>query len=248
MQQRVHRAGEARSVPWPAGRRPTVLLTGFGPFPAVPSNATTELVPRLAEAVARTFRSHRVETAILPTEWTAGPEMAVDLAERHAPVVTVHFGVSSRARGFEIETVGRNQRDAAPDACGETPLAGPVLEDAPTELASQVPAARIVARLRRLGIPAHLSRDAGGYLCNAVLYHSLFRARVLGSSGAVGFVHVPDALAAGVRRRYRVLRSPLDWEQALTGAVEIVATCLGSRERVPVPALGSRGAPGRGSA
>ena len=41
--------------------------------------------------------------------------------------------------------------------------------------------AHIVARLRRRGIPAFVSRDAGAYLCNAALYHSL---RVRAGRGA----------------------------------------------------------------
>ncbi len=208
--------------------RPVILLTGFGPFPSVPVNATTLLVPELAEKVARRYRSHRVAPAILPTEWAAGPETAVSLLASHAPVVALHFGVSSRARGFEIELLGRNFRSASSDASGQVPSDDCVIEGAPQHLATNLPAARIVARLRRRRIPAYLSRDAGSYLCNALLYHSLATARHLRQPVCNGFIHVPDALVPHVRRRPGAVRCPLDWSQAIDGAMEIVATCIGA--------------------
>ena len=51
-----------------------------------------------------------------------------------------------------------------------------------------------VARPQHLeahGFEARLSDDAGGYLCNAVFYHSLLEARVRGDRCRVGFIHIP---------------------------------------------------------
>jgi pyroglutamyl-peptidase len=90
----------------------------------------------------------------------------------------------------------------------------------------------IVARLRRLGIAAFVSRDAGTYLCNAVLYHSLLSAKdlekdLLGAHRRVGFVHIPAALARkGGDNRGRLGGCALSWEQAFAGAIEVLATCL----------------------
>lgn len=208
-------------------RRPVILLTGFGPFPSVPENASSLLVPELAEKVARRFRSHTVTPVILPTEWAAAPETVISLLAEHAPVVALHFGVSSRARGFEIELRGHNVRAAASDACGDVPDHDFVIEGGRRHLSTNLPAARIVARLRRQRIPAYLSRDAGTYLCNALLYHSLHTATRLRNPVCNGFIHVPDALVAKVRRRHGAVRCPLDWSQAVEGAMEIVATCVG---------------------
>ena len=56
--------------------RPIVLLTGFGPFPGVPENATAVLVPRLAKAARELFPTYDFVAEILPTEWTAAPQKA----------------------------------------------------------------------------------------------------------------------------------------------------------------------------
>ncbi len=94
-------------------------------------------------------------------------------------------------------------------------------------IAASLPVQHIVSRLRRRGIPAFVSRDAGGYLCNATLYHSLACGRDA-PGRRVGFIHIPATLGRpGAANRGRVGASRLSWEQAQTGGLEILSTCLG---------------------
>ena len=209
-------------------RRPVILITGFGPFPGVPENATTRLVPELQERAKRAIPGHRVVAEILPTEWRAAPLRVEALVGRHKPVATVHFGVSSRAEGFVIETRGHNTAEDLADACGERPASECIIDDGPKVLASTFPARLILARLRRRGLPAALSRDAGRYLCNAVLY----RALALGHGGASphssGFIHLPDGLAPrGPGSRLSAKGLDLTWEDAVEGGLEILAAVAG---------------------
>jgi pyroglutamyl-peptidase len=209
--------------------RTTVLLTGFGPFPSVPANATSLLVPRLAEAARTAFPGIVFETRTLPTEWTAG----IDDLDGHyrdiAPGVALHFGVSSRARGFEIEARGRNRRALLPDATGTFPSAPMLREDGHEYLASTVPVAAIVDRLRRRGYPAFVSRDAGGYLCNATLYSALDMARRGARDHRIGFIHLPASLLVEERRLTLGVhpRCPLTWRDAIDGGLEIIGATLG---------------------
>ena len=156
--------------------KPTALITGFGPFPGVPRNASALLVPRLASVARREFPGWRIATAILPTEWRRAPS---ELARHHArakPAWAIHFGVSREARGFVMETTGRNVcRDAA-DAAGEQPGSLCLQPDGPALRSASLPLRAIRERLDRRGLPTASSDDAGGYLCNAVLYHSLGQA------------------------------------------------------------------------
>jgi pyroglutamyl-peptidase len=93
------------------------------------------------------------------------------------PDLILHFGVSARARGFEIERRGQNRCFAHPDAVGALPSSLEVRAGGPDVLAASLPVSYIVVRLRSRRIPAFASRDAGGYLCNATLYNSLAAAR-----------------------------------------------------------------------
>jgi pyroglutamyl-peptidase len=205
-----------------------VLLTAFGPFPGVPVNATMRLVPELAELAARAFPDVRFITEMLATEWLAAPRRMAAVIAEVKPDLILHFGVSSRARGFEIEQRAHNACRSMPDAGGFFPRADRLKDDGADVLRTSLPVPHLVLALKRRGIPAYASRDAGAYLCNAVLYHSLHIAADRLRDCRVGFVHVPASLARpGGPNRGRVGACPLTWPQAVEGGLEIIAGCLG---------------------
>lgn len=209
--------------------RTVVLLTGFGPFPGVPVNATMRLVPALATVAAKAFPDVRFVTDILATEWQAAPQRLERLFADHAPDIALHFGVSRRARGFELERRGVNACSGA-DAAGAEPTDGAINGDGAPSHEVDLPVSLIVERLRRRGIAAHHSWDAGRYLCNAVLYHSLELTRRTNVATRCAFIHLPAnlELRPGLQLR-RDGRCRLTWPDALNGGIEIIATCLGRR-------------------
>jgi pyroglutamyl-peptidase len=208
--------------------RTQVLLTGFGPFPGVPVNATMRLVPMLAEAMPRAFPDVVCDHMLLATEWETAPaRVAETIRTTGAPDLVLHFGVSSRARGFEIETRARNACQMSPDAAGAMPDGPHLAVEGQAFLPTTLPVAHIVARLRARGIAAYASRDAGAYLCNAVLYRSL-QSQGAHGIGRLGFIHIPASLAKpGGANRGRSGACPLTWAQAFAGGLEIIAAALG---------------------
>lgn len=208
--------------------RTSVLITGFGPFPGVPVNATMRLVPELAFAARRLHPDLRITSEILPTEWGVAPQRLGVLLGEIAPDLALHFGVSSRARGFEIERRACNVNTGLPDAAGQMPAGQAIRAGGAEFISASLPVAHLVERLRQRGIPAFASRDAGTYLCNSLLYHTLAAAP---PGRRAGFIHLPVALAQpGKPSRGRSGAPTLTWEQALEGGLEILAACLG---RVP---------------
>jgi pyroglutamyl-peptidase len=212
-----------------ASGRTNVLLTGFGPFPNVPANATSLLVPRIAQAARLAYPGINFEVRTLPTEWVAGLDHLGAHYEALAPALALHFGVSSRARGFEIEQRGVNRCAFVPDAAGAFPSGLALRESGARYLMSTVPVTAIVARLRARGLPAFVSRDAGAYLCNAALYAALDLARLHAHASRVGFVHLPTSLLVEQRRPQfgPHPRCPLTWAQVIDGGVEIIGAALG---------------------
>lgn len=224
--------------------RTQVLLTGFGPFPGVPVNATMHLVPLLAEAAPRVFPDVRFAAMLLATEWESAPARVLTALPEMRPDLIVHFGVSSRARGFEIETRARNICQISQDAAGQFPSGIEIDGGGRDYLAATLPARHVVGRLRQLGIPAFASRDAGTYLCNALLYRTL-AAQAGASATRIGFVHIPASLARpGSPSRGRSGACPLTWEQSLRGGLEIIAASLGRprprRETGPLTSMRGR--------
>jgi pyroglutamyl-peptidase len=217
-----------RANPDSADPHTTVLLTAFGPFPGVPVNATMRLVPELAERAALAFPDARFVTEMLATEWVGAPRHLAAVIADVQPDLILHFGVSSRARGFEIEQRAHNACRPMPDAAGLMPRSSVVRNGGADVLRTTLPVPHLVLALKRRGIPGYASRDAGAYLCNAVLYHSLQIIADAGRDCRVGFVHVPASLARpGGPNRGRSGACPLTWPQAVEGGLEIIAGCLG---------------------
>lgn len=216
--------------------RPVVLLTGFGPFPGVPVNVSGHLVPELAAMAARAFPAFRFEPHVLATEWVSAPMRARALYQELRPAAAIHFGVSGRARGFEIETRGVNRVGTSADACGDTAAAPRLSPDGPPALPSRLPVTVILDRLRRRGIPAVLSRDAGSYLCNALLYHAVDHCRrspdtALGGTRS-GFIHIPATVRIEGRRIAPGPPAAISWADLLAGGLEIIAATMRTQ---PVP-------------
>lgn len=241
---------------------PSILLTGFGPFPGIEVNASARLAGLLARRARRRWPHARVTSAILPTEWRRGPDRLAVLWRDVSPDVVLHFGVSSKAVGLDIEIVGRNLCADHDDACGERPSSPRHAEDGPATCASTLPAREIVAALAARGIPGCISDDAGTYLCNAILYRSLRHAasppttpntattppparRHLGAgppprkspcletraAALVGFIHIPACLVGGGADGTLPLAGcPLDWTQAVDGAMLALETTLAALE------------------
>lgn len=210
------------------GRRDTILLTGFGPFPGVSDNASQRFVPKLAHLAARRFSAHRVVARILPTEWERAPARLEELYQRERPKLVLHFGVSAQASAYVIETLAHNRRRETADAAGALPADVEVVRGGPDTLPAKLPVRDIKDRLTALKVPAVTSEDAGSYLCNALLYRSLVCAGQISEPDAVGFFHIPQTIPPALLKSQadpNELR--FDWGTALIGGLEIIRTCLG---------------------
>src|SRR5690606_1355293 len=116
---------------------PTLLLSGFGPFPGVPSNPTELLVRRFAaEPPGARFR---LATRLLPTEFGGAAELLAGAIEAERPDAVVMLGVGG-AGPIRLERVARNgSRAERPDVAGRCQGPGPILAVAPEGYPSTLP-------------------------------------------------------------------------------------------------------------
>lgn len=210
-------------------RPPTILLTGFAPFLTYEHNPSAELAAAVAVAARRAFPDSAVEARVLPTEWAGGPRTLRDLYAELRPDVAIHFGVSSKAVGFEIETRGANTVVQTEDARGAMPMAEHVCAIGPRSVSATLPSRLILGRLRMLGLPAKLSRDAGGYICNTILYTALTLPADAHAPRRCGFIHVPSSLRMGRRAAGPGETTELTRETAIVGGLAILSTTLAAR-------------------
>jgi pyroglutamyl-peptidase len=206
----------------------TILLTGFGPFLTVAENATSTVVPAVAKAMAATLPSVHCVAEILPTDWIEAPARLDALIREHSPAIILQFGVSPRAKGFVIETRGRNERQASIDASGCKPKGLRIAASGPKFLATSLPIKQIIDRLHDLRLPAARSHSAGQYVCNALLYHGLWASQCAAPATPpmTGFIHLPVNVPASANATRK-----LTMDQAIAGGVAIVSACHEALER-----------------
>ncbi len=197
-----------------AAPRPTVLLTGFGPFPGVPINVSAELVRRVVRRARRALPEFQFATAVLPTEWARAPRLIGALHGRYRPVLALHFGVASGTECLRLERTALNVCRPSTDAAGVLPFAEKLSEGGPLQRHATIAVGAIAERLNGKGHSTSISDDAGGYLCNAVLYHSLAFEEAHGGCN-VGFVHIPSDLS-----------EPHRMNEVSGGALEIIKIAL----------------------
>lgn len=151
-----------------------LLVTGFGPFRDLQENPSSVLASDLASSL------EWVESRTLEVSWEAVRDFTAGDFSDYSGILML--GVSAKAETLLIEGVGRNFASPSPDVRGEVWGPGPLEASAPSLVA---------ATLWQGGAPEpeawEWSVDAGGYLCNALLFQMLLRQPEL----PAGFVHVP---------------------------------------------------------
>ena len=187
----MHRAIAApssRSSAASRARRLRILVTGFGPFPGAPENPTGKLVRALARGQ---WPGAIVKAHVFHTRYQAVDRALPRLLRNFEPDALIMFGLATRSRAIRIETLARNRISHHPDAGGDTPGPCPIDKAAQRSLPVKAPAAAMLRALERAGLPARVSRNAGDYLCNYVLWHATCAAAARGGPKYAAFVHVP---------------------------------------------------------
>lgn len=153
-----------------------VLVTGFEPFGANEINPSA----LIAEAL---------DGVVLPVSFARAGGALRDAIDERNPELVVCFGLAAGDAAISVERFAHNLDEAdAVDNEGAGGSGSTIDPDGPLALPSSLPVDAIVAALRAEDIPAAVSRDAGGYLCNHIFY-VLMRALTPDRKG--GFVHVP---------------------------------------------------------
>jgi pyroglutamyl-peptidase len=172
-------------------RMTTILVTGFGPFPGAPFNPTAPLIARLVRLRRPRLADVKIVPHVFPTSYAAVGRELAQLIAAHQPDALLMFGLATRANKLRVETRARNTTSIIPDVGGATLRRHAVEEGAPAALALPAPAPRLLSALRGARVPAKLSHDAGGYLCNYLCWKAAEAARRPHGPRLAGFIHVP---------------------------------------------------------
>jgi pyroglutamyl-peptidase len=165
-----------------------ILVTAFEPFGGGKTNGSWEAVQHLQGSV---IANKKLIVYQLPVIWEkASVKMAALINEYH-PVAVIAFGEAG-AEPVRVEMVAKNSRDLYRDNLNQKPATDFISSSAPATLRTTLNADLIIKRLHEIGIPAGLSQDAGGYLCNETFFNLMnFAETAKTTSIQRGFIHVP---------------------------------------------------------
>lgn len=168
-----------------------IFITGFGPFLAVDRNPSQWLAENCG-------LPHR----ILEVSFRAVDEFVAS-GEADGFDTLLHLGVAGGAERMRLETTARNVISPTPDVLGE--VHGPAKIDpfGPPQLASTLWTDAAYLTDTESTQP---SVDAGGYLCNYLLYRSL----QTHPTKQVGFLHVPPEEKMPLERQRKELEDVLE--------------------------------------
>lgn len=170
---------------------PTVLLTGFDAFNGDAINPSWLVAQALD---GETLQGHRLEAALLPTEFAASSKLLAALLKQHKPTMVLCLGLAGGRSCLSLERIAINVQDARiADNAGAQPMDIPIVQRGPAAYFSTLPIKAMLQALRASGIPAEVSQTAGTFVCNHVFYglmHALKKQRGIGKARG-GFAHVP---------------------------------------------------------
>ena len=165
-----------------------ILLTGFEPFEKDKVNPSELAVKGLKKAPKKV----ELKKLILPTSFSKAEKRLLKEIKSFKPDAILSVGLAGGRCAVSVERVALNVMDARiKDNDGKKPEDTPVFKDGDTAYFATIPVKKIVAALKKGGIPAEVSNTAGLFVCNSVMYTALYYAAVKQKKMKAGFIHLP---------------------------------------------------------
>jgi pyroglutamyl-peptidase len=164
-----------------------------------------------------------LRTAIIPTSWEAAVQFAHGTLANFDPDIALLFGIHHQASGFRIEKRARNFTGTQADNDGKRRSNSRLAANAPHILHATLNADKLATCLLLRNLPAATSTDAGGYLCNALLFLSLNQGVSRPRIRQTGFIHIPP-LATPLRAKF----GRFDKNTLIAGTEAIIDHCVGT--------------------
>lgn len=165
-----------------------ILITAFDPFGQDTINPALEIMKALPDKVGE-VELIKVE---VPTVFNEA-HLFVKEVLSHTPVqAVVHLGQAGGRKGITPERIAINLDDARiPDNKGQQPIDQPIQEDGQAAYFSNLPVKAMVDAIKAEGLPAELSNSAGTFVCNHLMYQTLYLLDQTYPGIQAGFIHVP---------------------------------------------------------
>ena len=164
-----------------------IIVTGFDPFGGEKINPSIECVKALPKIEG--VELIRLE---LPTVFKESAKRLNEVINDVKPDAVLSVGQAGGRPGITMERIAINVDDARiPDNISQQPIDETIQTEGEAAYFTTLPIKRIVKAIREAGISAEVSNSAGTFVCNHIMYQSLFAATKADKPFKAGFMHIP---------------------------------------------------------
>ena len=165
-----------------------ILVTGFDPFGQDTMNPAIEAVKRLPDTIS----GAEIIKLEIPTVFNKSAEVTREAMAKHDVDYVLNIGQAGGRFDLTPERVAINLDDARiPDNEGNQPIDVEIKADGESAYFSQHPVKAMVTAIKNAGLPASVSNTAGTFVCNHIMYQSLYLTHKEFPKAKAGFMHVP---------------------------------------------------------
>ncbi len=178
----------------------TILVTAFEPFGGEKVNASWEAAKRIDgwRCGKTVVAAHR-----LPCVYEACVSEFVEAFERLRPSIVLMTGQAAARSSACVERTAR--LGASATRRDNQGALGPAQSIGPVRIQTMAPVVEVARAIRKAGVAARVSIDAGDYVCNHLYYGALHYLSGASPTTPALFIHLPATpeqcvTGAGVRR------------------------------------------------
>ena len=165
-----------------------VLITGFDKFGGESINPSSLCVNSLLDVIDNI----EIKKITLPTIFKDSSQVLEENIKSFSPNIVICVGQAGGRSKITPERIAINIDDARiPDNIGNSPIDKTIRKDGENAYFSTLPIKAIVDGLNKNNIPSAISNTAGTFVCNHIMYESLYLASTKYPHIKAGFIHIP---------------------------------------------------------
>lgn len=204
-----------------------ILVTGFDPFGQDTMNPAIEAVKSLPDNIS----GAEIIKLEIPTVFNKSAEVTREAMVKHDVDYVLNIGQAGGRFDLTPERVAINLDDARiPDNEGNQPIDVEIKADGESAYFSQHPVKAMVTAIKNAGLPASVSNTAGTFVCNHIMYQSLYLTHKEFPKAKAGFMHVPFLPEQVLERPAMPAMSLEDITRGIVAAIEAIVEFDGKED------------------
>ena len=197
-----------------------ILITGFEAFGKDEINSSWESVKLLPNEL----KGNKIYKELIPVVFNV--DKLIENIKKYSPDIIMLVGQAGGRNGITIERVAINLDDAIiPDNNNYQPIDNTIKLDGENAYFSTLPVKAIINNLKDNDIEARISYTAGTYVCNHVMYNTLYYINKNNLDIKAGFIHVPYLPTQTMDK------PSMKIEDIVKGLLSIIETTIDYREK-----------------